>query len=293
MAAAAGAGAESAMTAGRPMPGTGLCWGSVPGAELLELAEAAARHGFPEVAVTPGQYQRAGLPDAELRRRLAALGVMVGVVDALMSPLPGIPRPGDVREEWREPFGYSTADCLAAAAGLGARTLNMAHFLGVPAPLDDMAEAVRRVAVAAADRDLAVTLEFIPGTGIPDLATAAIIARRTGQPNVGVMFDTWHFLRSGGTVADLGTAAADGVLEAQISDRREPPDGAPYVPMTGRLAPGEGEAPLRAIVAALRRAAPRLVLGVEVFTAGSDEVDPTVAHLAHATRSFLAGLESA
>jgi hypothetical protein len=43
---------------GRLLTGTGLCWGSAPSAELLELAAAAARHGFPEIAVTPGQYLR-------------------------------------------------------------------------------------------------------------------------------------------------------------------------------------------------------------------------------------------
>jgi sugar phosphate isomerase/epimerase len=273
------------------MHGAGLCWGSAPNAELLELAAAAAHHGFPEIAVTPGQYLRAGLPDADIRARLAALGVSVGVIDALMSPLPGIPHPEDVREEWREPFGYSVDDCLAAGVGLGARTVNMAHFLGTPAPLDDMAGAVRLVAAAAQERALQVTLEFIPGTGIPDLPVAIDIAARTTMPNVGVMFDTWHFLRGGGSLRDFEAAEVGRVLEAQISDRRQPPADALYVPMADRRAPGEGDAPLAGIVAALRRAVPSLVLGVEVFTAEAGEVDATVAHLAEATRTFLARLE--
>jgi sugar phosphate isomerase/epimerase len=264
-----------------------LCWGSAPNAELVELAAAAARHGFPEIAVTPGQYLRAGAPDADIRRRLAAWDVSVGVIDALMSPLPGAPRPADVRPEWREPFGYSVEDCMAAAAGLGARTLNMAHFLGTPAPLDDMAEAVRLVAAAAAERGLRVALEFIPGTGIPDLPTALDIATRTGRPDVGVMFDTWHFLRGSGSPRDLEGIGPSLVYEAQISDRPGHPDEAPYVPMAGRLPPGEGEAPLVAIVQALRRASPDLVLGVEVFTGENGEVDATVAHLAETTRAFL------
>jgi sugar phosphate isomerase/epimerase len=207
-----------------------------------------------------------------------------------MSPLPGTSRPEDVRAQWREPFGYSTDDALAAAVGLGARTVNMAHFLGTPAPLDEMAEAVGRVAEAA-DSGIRITLEFIPGTGIPDLPAAIDIAARTAAPNVGVMFDTWHFLRGGGSLLDLETFGVGRVLEAQISDRREPLPGARYVPMADHLAPGEGDAPLALIVAALRGAVPGLVLGVEVFRAETGDVDATVAHLAEATRAFLKGNE--
>ena len=118
-------------------------------------------------------------------------------------------------------------------------------------------------------------------------AAALDIAARTRRPDVGVMFDTWHFLRGGGNPGDLGGIGPNLVFEAQISDRPENADQAPYVPMAGRLPPGEGEAPLVAIVQSLRRASPDLVLGVEVFTAENGGVDATVAHLAETTRTFL------
>jgi sugar phosphate isomerase/epimerase len=276
------------MTApGQVLTRTALCWGCAPHAELFALAAAGARHGFPELSVTPGQYLRAGLPDAEIRNRLDDHAVTVGVIDALMTVLPGSPKPEAVAPQWREPFEYSLADCLAAAVGLGARTLNIAHFLGTPAPLPQMALAVRAVADAAADVGLLVTLEFIPGTGIPDLAAAAQIAALTQRPNVGIMFDTWHFQRSGGVLADLDELQPIQVLEAQISDRIEPAPGTPYVPMTGRLAPGEGASPLLDIVQALRRGYPDLVLGVEVFTDDRGDPDDIVAGLAAATRTWL------
>jgi sugar phosphate isomerase/epimerase len=271
----------------RALAGAALCWGSAPQAELLELAEVGARHGFRELSVTPGQYLRAGLPDAQLRARLADRAVTVGVIDALMSVLPGTPAPQDVRPQWREPFERSLADCLAAAVGLGARTVNMAHFLGVPTPVDDLAAAVRDVADAAAELNLAVSIEFIPGTGIPDLAMAQAVVAATGRPNVGILFDTWHFFRGGGTLADMAALRPGEVIEAQISDRVEPPDGAPYVPMTGRLPPGEGTAPLAPIVRALRQATPGLVLGVEVFTAEQGAPDAVIAALAATTEAFL------
>jgi hypothetical protein len=73
------------------------------------------------------------------------------------------------------------------------------------------------------------------------------------------MFDAWHFLRGGGGPRHIAPATSGQVFEAQISDRREPPPGP--------------------------------VLGVEVFTAEAGDVAATVAHLAEATRLFLAGLE--
>lgn len=275
-----------------PMGGTleqaALCWRCVPGAGLLELAELAARHGFPEIHVQPGQYLDAGMDDDALRGRLDELGVRVGVIDALMSGLPGFPDPADVQPQWRRLFENSLDDCLGAAVALGARTLNVAHFLGKPVELALMAEAVRRVAERATDVGKRITLEFIPGTGFADLATTLAIAEATGRGDVGIMFDTWHFLRSAGVIAHLEAMPLERIFEAQISGRRRPQPGEAYVPMAGRLAPGEGDEPIAELVGMLRRANPGLVLGVEVFGSGGGDADQTVAHLARATKTFLA-----
>lgn len=266
---------------------TALCWGCIPGTSLLQLAEAAARHGFSEIHVQPGQYLDAGMEDAALRARLDDLGVTVGVIDALMSGLPGLPDPDDVRPEWRHQFQIGLDDCLRAATALGARTLNVAHFLGKRTDLDLMGEAVRKIAERAAEAGVRVTLEFIPETGFPDLETTLAIVERSGRSDVGIMFDTWHFLRSGGTSGQVEALQQQKIFEVQISGRRRPLPGEAYVPMTGRLAPGEGDEPIAEIARALRRADPDLVLAVEVFSAERGDPDATVAGLAQATRAFL------
>ncbi|MCL2536331.1 MAG: sugar phosphate isomerase/epimerase, partial [Nocardiaceae bacterium] len=114
------------------LTGTALSWGCVPELDLIGLAEAAARHGFPEIAVQPGQFFRARREDSAWRRRLDATGVRVGVVDALMNYLPGSPSPADLKPSAREGFSWGAEQCLEAAVELGARTVNVAHFRGRP-----------------------------------------------------------------------------------------------------------------------------------------------------------------
>ncbi|GAA4810602.1 hypothetical protein GCM10023353_13670 [Tomitella cavernea] len=129
-----------------------------------------------------------------------------------------------------------------------------------------------------------MALEFIPGTGIPDLAAALGIARRAARPNAGVLFDSWHFLRNGGALGDIAGLAECHVVEAQLSDRRTPAPGEEYVPMKRRLPLGEGEAPLAAIARAMRQAAPEAVFSLEIFPDEPGDPDRTVAHLAETTR---------
>lgn len=266
------------------LEGTALCWGCVPEAGLIELATLAARHGFPEISVRPAQYLRARREDG-WRERLADTGVRVGVVDALIGHLPGsAPSAPDA------PPDVDLDGCLEATADLGARTLNVAHYRGDPA-VDEavLAESVRAIADRAAQAGTRISLEFLPGTGIPDLAAALRILERSGSPAAGVLVDTWHHLRVGGTAEDLAGLRPGVVFEAQISGRRTPSPGEVYAPMTGRLAPGEGDAPVAELVRALRAVEPELTLSLEVFTAERGEVDGRVRRLADATRRFLGG----
>lgn len=273
------------------MPAMALCWGSVRQASLLELAALASRHGFAEISITVGQFQtalQAGHSAEGLREQLAELGVTVGVVDPLISALPGVPAWQDVPEMMREVFRYTLGDCLEVAKAVGARRINLAHFLGQPTSPQLLANAVAGVAAAAASAGIGVSLEFIPGTAIADLAAAREIVDHSKAANAGIMFDSWHFVRSGGTVSDLDDLRPNEIVELQLSDWRQPPPDEIYVPMTGRLAPGAGELPLPQILRKLLKLCPALVIGLEVFSA--DEADPErfAGHLASMTRKLLA-----
>lgn len=270
-----------------PLAGTALSWGCVPELDLVELAETAARHGFPEIAAKPAQFFRAR-NDPAWRRRLEATGVRVGLVDALMTHLPGSPRPEDVDPNLQESYLWNADACLEAAVELGARTINVAHFLGRPdVRIEEMAAAAHEVGELAGREGVGISLEFIPGTGLPDLSATVQVLEQVGSAAVGIMFDSWHHIRSGGTLAELTALDRDQVREVQISGWRPTPPAATYVPMTGRLAPGDGTAPVGEMVRILRGTAPDVVLTVEVFTAERGNPDARVARLAAATRAFL------
>jgi sugar phosphate isomerase/epimerase len=134
-----------------------------------------------------------------------------------------------------------------------------------------------------------LTLEFLPESAIPDLATAQRIVAAVDAASLRLMLDTWHLARSGGTLAQLA-AVPEGLIGAlQISDRREPPPGTTYTPMGGRLLPGEGELALVPLLRTLLTREPELTVGVEVF---SDELrclpaGEIAARVAASTRAVL------
>ncbi|HXY76075.1 MAG TPA: sugar phosphate isomerase/epimerase [Steroidobacteraceae bacterium] len=274
-------------------PDVALCWGTVIGTPLETLVDAAGRAGIAAVTLTSGMYADArarGASDSELRSRLAGQGVRVHAIDPLIGALPGTPRPEDVPPENRCYFEFTEADCYRAAHALGAETINLAHFGGGAVSEAAFIDCIGGIAARAQREGVRLTLEFLPESAIPDLATAQRIVVGVGASNLGVMLDTWHFARTGGTVEALG-ALSRGVISAlQISDRREPPPGTKYTPMFGRLLPGEGELPLVAILRLLLERDRTLTVGVEVFSEELQELPPdeVARRVARATGRVLA-----
>ena len=113
-----------------------------------------------------------------------------------------------------------------------------------------------------------------------------------GADNLGVMFDAWHFARSGGTLAQLEGLPPGLIGAVQISDRIAPAPGTVYAPMSGRLLPGEGELPLGEWLRVLRARQGRLsAIGVEVFSEELRKLSP--AEVARRVARSTAGLLSA
>src|SRR5204863_4957309 len=126
-------------------------------------------------------------------------------------------------------------------------TLQVAHFLGDAVPTAEMTDAIGRLAETAGARGYRLALEFMPGTGIPDFPTASAIVAALGDGPVGVMFDTWHFARTGGDQRELDGMRPGLVGGLQVNDCPLPAAemaALGYVPMSDRLVPGEGVFPL-------------------------------------------------
>ncbi len=153
---------------------------------------------------------------------------------------------------------------LGRGADGGERLIDTAGRLGVanvlvasgPAPRD---EVVRRVAglaeIAAAVPGLMLALEFLPIFTIATLGEALRVIEEIGAANVGVLVDTLHLDRSGGSpddLADCDRARFPYLQLADAGDRR------PTTPaelreeaLHGRLLPGDGVLPLARTLAAL------------------------------------------
>ena len=271
-------------------PGIELCWGTIERAGLAELVDLASEAGFDSVTVTPDMFGRLGDREARsLRRRLDDGAVVVNVIDALMGGLPGSPDSSDVDARFRRSFEYRAAECLDVAVHLNAPILNVAHFLGSPVETALLADAIGDVAAGARALDRRVTVEFIPGTGIPDLQTAVDIVVAIAADNVSIMLDTWHHARAGGTVEQLRELPPRMVGGVQVSDRIEPPPGTAYRPMADRLLPGAGELPLADILSAVLANNPDIPVGVEVFSSELRSGPPAdaAARAAEAIRAVL------
>ncbi len=222
-------------------------------ATLPELISVAARAGYASLTTTPFLLERSGVELGELRRQCDDAGVTMGYIDGLSSPLPGTP--GGVTEE----------RCFDMAEGLGAKAVNVVHFEGHPVPFDDMTDVLGGVAQRAARRGLTILIEFLPDTGIPDFPGALDLVRAVGLDNLRVMLDTWHLARTGGGPEQLVGDAPALVGGIQASDRRRIQDAQPYVKMSGRYLPGEGDLPLMDILAPVLAVHPELPVGVEVL----------------------------
>jgi sugar phosphate isomerase/epimerase len=239
-----------------------LCNQSMRRANLIELAEAAAGAGFAYITTTGWLAFGAPLSGNALRKRIDDCGVKVTVVEGIGAVLPGMPEP--------RPDQPSLDDCLRLATLLGAQRLNVVHMNGTPQPIELFAEAFGKVCRRAAEDGIGVMIEFVPSYGIGDLQTALAVVRAAGEPNGGILFDSWHFARCGGKLDELDAEACKLITGLQLADRTPDQDLVPHVPMKGRKVPGQGALPLARMTAPIMAAHPGIPIGAEII---SDEME--------------------
>jgi sugar phosphate isomerase/epimerase len=163
-------------------------------------------------------------------------------------------------------------------------------------PVDMITEAFAAFCDRAAE-DLTVALEFMPYSGVPDLATAWRVVRDAGRPNGALIVDVWHWARAGTAPIDLEPVPADRIVALQLCDVLADPMDPPRAESLGhRLPPGQGYGDAVGVVRALRDKGVRpCVVTVEVI---SDElvargVDVAARTAADAARDVLARAASA
>jgi sugar phosphate isomerase/epimerase len=166
--------------------------------------------------------------------------------------------------EFRKFFIYGEEDCYRTAEALQAQDMNIAHFLGHAVEFSVFSETINGICERAHQKGIPVTLEFMPGTAMPDLATVSALQRATGMDKAQLVVDFWHVARSGATAEDIKKLPPKAIRSVQFSDRTEPKNPGVYKPMTGRDLPGEGELPLADLLRASLANNPDLRLELEI-----------------------------
>ena len=249
------------------------CW-STPSVSLPELCRITRDAGFRRITMHPYMFDvelAAGRSDEDIRAEVDAAGLEVTMIDAVTEVFPGVPPMSEVDRAILAALPIPCVDApgqdvgLRAAEALGARSVNVAHFLGTPTPPAEMVDALRQVARRAASLDILVCVEFIPGTGIPDIGGAAELIRACGEPNVAILFDTFHHARSGGTVDEIHALPAGMIGAIQLSDRVAPTAETTRLPFRGRHLPGDGELPLIELISSALQNNPLLTVDLEII----------------------------
>jgi sugar phosphate isomerase/epimerase len=233
---------------------------------------ASADAGFDAVSLRPGQvtaWVESGGTLASLRHRLDALGLALAELDPVMAWAPGA--------TLDPPHAQSSAAVLAMAEELGAHAVSAlvapGHALDLDTQFDATVGAFADLCDAAARHGVTVQLEFFGWSALHTLSDALRITTAAGRANGGVLVDTWHHARRGGTLADIDAVDPDRIVALQVSD-------GPIAATSDDLAadnrhrqwPGDGELHPERVVASLRDRGWQGPIGIEVF--GDASADP-------------------
>ncbi len=188
--------------------------------------------------------------DSRLRADLLAAmdhrGVSISLGDGFLL-LPG----ADMR---------SFAPDLDLMAELGVPRINV---VSLDPELDRTVDQIGALAELAGQRQLETLVEPVPGLTIGDLPTALAVLQHVSRPDVRLVIDTMHLVRTGSGAEDLAAIAPDQIGYAQLCDTTLAPRTDNYAEeaMFERMVPGEGELPLREILAVLPD---DVVIGLEI-----------------------------
>lgn len=255
-----------------------LAAGTVPDAQPIDCFDVAAAAGFDRVGL---RLEPPPPVDAAVVREICARrdDSQCSVLDLEVIRL---------GPEWDPGEGRAYTDL--------AHEIGADYLLCISLDRDEGRTTDRIAALAqyAAAANVRVILEFMVFTQLRTLTDAVRVARAA---DADVLVDALHLHRSGGTPSDVRAAsAAVGLPYVQLCDA---PLSGPDDPATcrdealhHRLAPGEGELPVRELVDAIT---PMPIVSVEVQSDVLARLDPfdRARRFAEAARSVIAGQEDA
>lgn len=148
---------------------------------------------------------------------------------------------------------------------------------GPPEPVDDPLGAMgERFAVHARKlRPLGITIaiEFNWGPLVRSLRTAAEVARRSGQPNVGVLFDPAHYHCTPTKLAEIDPANTAMIKHVHVNDMADKPGELAHCNSDRKL-PGNGILDLREIFGSIEARGYKGFFSIEMFDPDLREMPP-------------------
>lgn len=137
--------------------------------------------------------------------------------------------------------------------------------VGRPEVIEESSRVLGELGGIASKRGVGLAFEFLgqPDCSVQTLALADEIVREVGQPNVGLVIDSFHFYAGGSTIESIDALDPSRLFIFHINDAEDRPR--EQLEDRHRLLPGLGILPLNEIVAALRRIGYDRVASVEIF----------------------------
>jgi sugar phosphate isomerase/epimerase len=231
-----------------------------PGTTLPDRVAAAAAGGFTGIGMRPRdrvEARTAGLSDADARAVLDDHGVELVELEVLR----GWGLAGEAAAEARraEDQMYELADALG-----GRYLMAVGEIEG---SLDDVAERFAALCDRAGDHGLAVAIEFLPWTTIPDAGVAWDIVRLAGRANGGLLVDTWHHFRGAADDDLLRAVPPDRIVSIQFDDADAEVVGTLLEDtIHRRRLPGEGSFDLEGFIRLMDDHGVRCPLSVEILS---------------------------
>jgi len=232
--------------------------------------------GYTELSLMPVEVERIaateGITPRDQRKQAEDLGIRIVRLDPL-NTWPRVWRPDNMDEAYIASVDTPPDRFFAIAEAVGATqmSLNATFPMGAMA-LDEIVDHYIAICKRAAEHGItACDLEPIPLWGVPTLAMGWTIIERAiaaGAENAGLVFDTWHCVRSYSDIGLLRQIPGDRIHCVQLNDGllHLPPGVTVKDDCYDRKFPGDGEFPNVEIVRVLAETGGLNGLGPEVFS---------------------------
>ncbi|WP_287237821.1 sugar phosphate isomerase/epimerase [Mesorhizobium sp.] len=227
--------------------------------------------GFGELSLMPLEVERlleGGMSFAEMRSRAADQGVSITRLDPL-NTWPRIWRPDNMDEAYIRSVDTTPDAFFRLIDGLGCTHMSLnATFPLNAMSIDEITQHYAAICRRAATYGVTCDLEFIPLWGVPALEMAWQIVSAADQPNSGLVFDVWHFVRSRSKLDTLRQIPSGMIHCLQLNDG--PLDLPAGISIKddcyNRLFPGDGDFPNVEIIRILAEGGGLNQVGPEVFS---------------------------